>query len=224
MAASPTMAPPLPATRPAPRPVATPTWRVLIADDRRDTLQALRLLLDSQGFTVVPAISPIEALRAAEAHPIDAALIDLNYDAGRTSGDQGFDLIGRLRQMHSLLPIVAMTAWATPELTREAIKRGARDLIEKPWEESRLIATLRSHAELGQALRKVSHLEAEVQHLRAAATPVDAGSYEQMRLVDVEGALVKKAMLRFKGNVSRTAKALGLSRSALYRRLQRHGV
>lgn len=224
MAASPTLAPPLPATRPAPRPVTIPTWRVLIADDRRDTLQALRLLLDSQGFTVVPAVSPIEALRAAEAHPIDAALIDLNYDAGRTSGDQGFDLISRLKQMHRLLPIVAMTAWATPELTREAIKRGARDLIEKPWEESRLIATLRSHAELGQALRQVSHLEAEVQRLRAAAAPVDAGSYEQMRLVDVEGALVKKAMLRFRGNVSRTAKALGLSRSALYRRLQRHGV
>jgi len=224
MAASPTFAPTLPATRPAPRPVVAPTWRVLIADDRRDTLQALRLLLDSQGFTVVPAVTPIEALRAAEAHPIDAALIDLNYDAGRTSGDQGFDLISRLRQMHGQLPIVAMTAWATPELTREAIKRGARDLIEKPWEEARLVATLRSHAELGQALRKVSHLEAEVHRLRATATPVDAGSYEQMRLVDVEGALVKKAMLRFKGNVSRTAKALGLSRSALYRRLQRHGV
>lgn len=197
---------------------------MLIADDRRDTLQALRMLLDSQGFAVIPAVTPIEALRAAEAHPIDAALIDLNYDAGRTSGDQGFDLISRLRQMHSQLPILAMTAWATPALMAEAIKRGARDLIEKPWEESRLVATLRSHAELGQALRKVTHLETEVHRLRAAATPSDAGSYEQMRLIEVEGQLVQKAMLRFKGNVSRTAKALGLSRSALYRRLERHGV
>ena len=182
------------------------------------------MLLDTQGFSVVPAVSPIEALRAAEAHPIDAALIDLNYDSGRTSGDQGFDLISRLRQMHSQLPILAMTAWATPELQREAVKRGARDLIEKPWDESRLVATLRSHAELGQALRKVSHLEAEVHRLRATATPADAGSFEQMRLIEVEGALVKKAMLRFKGNVSHAAKSLGLSRSALYRRLQRHGV
>lgn len=224
MAASTTFATPLPATRPAPRPALAPSWRVLIADDRRDTLQALRMLLDSQGFTVVPAVSPIEALRAAEAHPIDAALVDLNYDNGRTSGDQGFDLISRLRQMHHQLPIVAMTAWATPELTREAIRRGARDLVEKPWDESRLVATLRSHAELGQALRKVHALETEVHRLRATATPADAGSFEQMRLIEVEGALVKKAMLRYKGNVSRAAKSLGLSRSALYRRLQRHGV
>ena len=224
MSSSTTFAPPLAVTRPAPRPASGPSWRVLIADDRRDTLQALRMLLDSQGFAVIPAVTPIEALRAAEAHPIDAALIDLNYDAGRTSGDQGFDLISRLRQMHSQLPILAMTAWATPALMAEAIKRGARDLIEKPWEESRLVATLRSHAELGQALRKVTHLETEVHRLRAAATPSDAGSYEQMRLIEVEGQLVQKAMLRFKGNVSRTAKALGLSRSALYRRLERHGV
>lgn len=224
MAASSTFAPPLAASRPAPRPSTAPTWRVLIADDRRDTLQALRLLLDGHGFSVVPAVTPIEAIRAAEAHPIDAALVDLNYDNGRTSGDQGFDLISRLRQMHSLLPILAMTAWATPELEREAMKRGACDLIEKPWEESRLVATLRSHAELGQALRKVNTLETEVQRLRATSTPADAGSYEQMRLIDVESALVKKAMLRFKGNVSRAAKALGLSRSALYRRLERHGV
>ncbi len=224
MAASTSFASPAPAARPAPRPLPMPGWRVLIADDRRDTLQALRLLLDSNGFNVVPAVSPIEAIRAAEAHPIDAALVDLNYDAGRTSGDQGFDLISRLRQMHANLPIIAMTAWATPELTREAMKRGARDLVEKPWEETRLVATLRSHCELGQALRKLNSLETEVNRLRATATPADAGSYEQMRLIEVEGALVKKAMLRFRGNVSRAAKALGLSRSALYRRLQRHGV
>lgn len=224
MAASTTFAPPLPAARPAARPAGAPAWRVLIADDRRDTLQALRMLLDSQGFSVVPAVTPIEALRAAEAHPIDAALVDLNYDNGRTAGDQGFDLISRLRQMHSLLPIIAMTAWATPELTREAIRRGARDLVEKPFEETRLVATLKSHAELGQALRKLSHLEHEVTRLKATAVPADEGTFEQMRLIDVEGALVKKAMLRCKGNVSRAAKALGLSRSALYRRLQRHGV
>lgn len=224
MAPSTTFATPLPATRPIPRPAAAPSWRVLIADDRRDTLQALRMLLDPQGFSVVPAVTPIEALRAAEAHPIDAALIDLNYDNGRTSGDQGFDLIGRLRQLHRHLPIIAMSAWTTPELTREAMHRGAHDLIEKPWDESRLVAMLRSHAELGQALRKVHHLESEVQRLQAATTPADTGAFEQMRLIDVEGALVKRAMLKFKGNVSRAAKALGLSRSALYRRLERHGV
>ena len=223
MAASTTFAPPLAVARPTPRTTA-PAWRVLIAEDRRDTLQALRHLLDPQGFSIVPAVTPLEAVRAAEAHPIDAALVDLHYEGSRAAGDQGFDLISRLRQLHSHLPIVAMTAWPTPELTREALRRGAREVIEKPFEEQRLVASLKSHAELGQALRKLSVLEHEVTRLRATTTPADDGSYEQMRLIEVEGALVKKAMLRFRGNVSRAAKALGLSRSALYRRLQRHGV
>src|SRR4051812_3563167 len=180
MAASTSFASPAPAARPAPRPLPMAGWRVLIADDRRDTLQALRLLLDSQGFSVVPAVTPIEALRAAEAHPIDAALVDLNYDSGRTSGDQGFDLISRLKQMHGMLPIIAMTAWATPELTREAIKRGARALVKKPWKKARLAATLRPHAERGQALRKAHPPEPEVPPPRATATPADAASFEQM--------------------------------------------
>jgi ActR/RegA family two-component response regulator len=122
---------------------------VLIADDRRDTLQALRMLLDSQGFTVVPAVSPIEALRAAEAHPIDAALVDLNYDNGRTSGDQGFapDLP---IQMHRQLPIVA-TAWAT----RNSRGIAARAIWSRSRGTSQLVAT---PAAVGQALRKVHAL------------------------------------------------------------------
>jgi len=195
--------------------------RVLVADDQRDVVEALRLLLGTHGLAVVPAHSPAEALASSD--PLDAALIDLNYDKGRTTGEQGFDLLTALRTRHPGLPIVAMTAWSTTDVAHEALKRGARDLVEKPWDDSRLVATVRAQAELGRALRRVAQLEAEVQALRgpAADSPVSDG---EMKLLQVEGLLVRRAMDRHQGNVSRAARTLGLSRSALYRRLDRHKI
>jgi DNA-binding NtrC family response regulator len=207
--------------RPSPGPAVQ--YRVLVADDERDVVEAVRLLFSANDLAVLPATSPAEAVAATRVQPIDAALIDLNYEKGRTNGEQGLDLISGLRRALPALPIVVMTAWSSIDLALEAMRRGARDFIEKPWDDSRLVKVMRSHAELGRALRRVGELETEVRQLRSG---VDGGSngLPSMRLLDVEGHLVRQAMERHQGNVSRAARTLGLSRSALYRRLERHKI
>jgi len=213
--------------RPAPRVpeahVPPVQLRVLVADDQRDVIEALRLLLGTHGVSIVPAFSPAEALETSQ--PVDAALVDLNYDKGRTSGTQGLDLLTALQGRHPGLPMVAMTAWGSLDLALEARRRGARDFIEKPWDDCRLVDTVRTQAELGRALRRLAQLESELLVLRQNGGPKTApDSIENMPLLQVEGLLVRRAMERHHGNVSRAARTLGLSRSALYRRLERHQI
>jgi len=197
--------------------------RILVADDQHDVIEAVRLLLESDGLTTIGATTPAQAIEIARTQTVHAALVDLNFEQGRTNGEQGLDLVGRLHQLDPALPITVMTAWSSIGLALEAMRRGAKDFVEKPFDDARLIATLRSQAELGQALRRVVELEAQLAATAATdgAAPV---SFEVMRLREVEGQLVRGAMQRARGNVSRAARALGLSRSALYRRLERHGL
>ena len=200
-------------------------YRVLVADDQDDVIEAVRLLLSTHDLSTVPAHSPTEAIARASTEPLDAALVDLNYDKGRTTGEQGLDLISALRKHAPTLPIVVMTAWSSIDLALEAVRRGAREFVQKPFEETRLVSILRTQAELGRALRRVSELESEVKQLRQpAGSPGAASAASSLRLLEVEGLLVRRAMERFEGNVSRAARALGLSRSALYRRLERHKI
>src|SRR5688572_20543064 len=140
--------------------------RLLVADDQPDVLTALRLLLGKEGIDVVCASSPAGALAAATAERFDAALIDLNYARDTTSGSEGLDLLARLRQADASLPVIVMTAWATVGLAVEAMRAGARDFVEKPWDNQRLLSIVRNQLELGQALKKGRRLEAENALLR----------------------------------------------------------
>jgi DNA-binding NtrC family response regulator len=144
--------------------------RVLVADDQADVLEALRLLLKAEGFEIEAASSPAGVLRAVEADDFDVVLMDLNYTRDTTSGREGLDLLARLREVDVTLPVVVMTAWGSVEGAVESMRRGARDYIEKPWDNERLIATLRTHAELGRALRRSQRLEGENRHLRETGT------------------------------------------------------
>jgi DNA-binding NtrC family response regulator len=139
---------------------------ILIADDQPDVLEALRLLLKGEGFAIETAASPAQALSALEARDFAAVLIDLNYARDTTSGQEGLDLLARIREIDPSLPVVVMTAWASIELAVEAMRRGARDFIQKPWENARLLAIVRTQLELGQALRRGQRLEAEMSLLR----------------------------------------------------------
>jgi len=145
--------------------------RVLIADDQPDILEALRLLLKPEGYQVETAGSPAQALETAEAGDFDAVLIDLNYTRDTTSGEEGLDLLARLQALDSSLPVVVMTAWGSVELAVEAMGRGARDFVQKPWDNHRLLAVLLTQIELSRALRHGQRLEAENRLLRAAGRP-----------------------------------------------------
>jgi DNA-binding NtrC family response regulator len=145
------------------------TFRILIADDQADVLEALRLLLKPEGFSIDTATSPAQALRAIETHDYDAVLVDLNYARDTTSGAEGLDLLARIRSLDAALPVVVMTAWGSVELAVDAIRRGARDFIQKPWDNARVVATVRTQAELGGILRRSSRLEAQATALHADA-------------------------------------------------------
>lgn len=140
--------------------------RVLLADDQPDVLEALRLLLKGEGYAVGTARSPGEIVERVERGEWDVLLMDLNYARDTTSGREGLDLLDQLQSRAPHLPVVVMTAWATVEVAVEALKKGARDFVEKPWDNHRLLSILRTQIELGRALAKGQRLEAENRMLR----------------------------------------------------------
>jgi DNA-binding NtrC family response regulator len=145
--------------------------RVLVADDQPDVLEALRLLLKGEGYHLETASSPTGLLAALDAREFDVVLMDLNYTRDTTSGAEGLDLLTRIQGLDPTLPVVVMTAWGSVELAVEAMRRGARDFIQKPWDNARLLAIIRTQIELSQALRRGRRLEAENQLLRDETRP-----------------------------------------------------
>jgi DNA-binding NtrC family response regulator len=145
--------------------------RVLVADDQKDVLEALRLLLKSEGWEVETVTSPAGVLQALDQRDFDVALIDLNYTRDTTSGGEGLDLLTEIQQLDSTTPVVVMTAWGSISGAVEAMRRGARDYIQKPWDNTRLVATLRTQVELGRALRNTQRLESENLMLRRRGLP-----------------------------------------------------
>jgi len=135
--------------------------RILVADDQADVLAAIRLLLKAEGFDLDTAASPSGVLKAIDSQEFDVVLMDLNYARDTTSGAEGLDLLARIRSADPTLPVVVMTAWGSVDLAVEAMRRGARDFIQEPWDNARLLAILRTHVELSEALRKGRRLEAE---------------------------------------------------------------
>ena len=135
--------------------------RILVADDQKDVIEALRLLLKSERYQIDTAESPAAVLRSVDRREYDVVLIDLNYARDTTSGEEGLELLARLRAADESLPVVVMTAWGSIGLAVEAMRRGARDFIEKPWENERVLSILRTQTELGRALRRSIRLEAQ---------------------------------------------------------------
>ena len=140
--------------------------RILIADDDRDVLEALRLLLKGEGYETEAVAQPADVLKTLPTRDYSLALIDLNYARDTTSGREGLDLLASINALDVTLPVVVMTAWGTVELAVEALRRGAKDFIQKPWDNQRLLTILSTQIELSQALRKGARLEAENRVLR----------------------------------------------------------
>ena len=145
--------------------------RILVADDQPDVLEAIRLLLKSEGYQIETAKSPAAVLKAIEARDFSLAIIDLNYARDTTSGQEGLDLLSKLQAADATLPVVVMTAWASVEIAVEAMRRGAKDFITKPWENPRLISIVKNQIELAGAVRAYRRLEQENQILRGKGGP-----------------------------------------------------
>jgi DNA-binding NtrC family response regulator len=145
--------------------------RILAADDQEHILEALDLLLHPQGYRVDKVRSPALVREALASNSYDAILIDLNYTRDTTSGQEGLDLLSQIVALDATVPVIVMTAWANVELAVEAMRRGARDFVQKPWENERLISILRTQVELHRALQQAARLEAENRLLRAEGRP-----------------------------------------------------
>ncbi len=164
--------------------------RILVADDQAAVRDALRLLLKGEGYLVTQATSPAETLATVQADDFALAFIDLNYTRDTTSGQEGLDLLDRLLATEGAPPVVVMTAWATVDLAVEAMRRGARDFVQKPWENARVLATVRTQIELSGVRRRNERLEAENDLLRndcGTADPIAPG---------IDGFVARSAAMR----------------------------
>ena len=146
---------------PSMKKLGTAAASVLIADDQADVSEALRMLLKGEGYQVAIANSPRQFLARLEEEDFDLALIDLNYTRDTTSGQEGLVLLHRARALDATLPVVVMTAWGSVELAVEALRNGAKDFVQKPWDNPRLLTIVRTQIELSRALRQGQRLEAE---------------------------------------------------------------
>src|ERR1700730_6878742 len=141
--------------------LAAPIPRTLIAEDQPDVLAALRLLLRSAGYQTEAVSSPAAVLDAIRQRDFDVVLMDLNYARDTTSGQEGLDLITNIQNLDNTLPVVVLTAWASVELAVEAMHRGVRDFVQKPWDNSHLLKSLRNQIELGRNQRQQKRLDQE---------------------------------------------------------------
>ena len=156
----------------SPAPAAVERARVLIADDQADVREALRLLLKAEGYYTETVSNPEAVLHALQISDFDIVLMDLNYQRDTTSGQEGIDLLSRIQAIDSKLAVVVMTAWGSVELAVEAMRRGAKDFIQKPWENQRLLSIVRLQVDLFRTMRRAERLEAENNLLRAENRPV----------------------------------------------------
>jgi len=135
---------------------------ILISDDQPDILESLRLLLKPEGYLIETVDSPDRALAAVAAGDFDAALVDLNYSRDTTSGSEGLELLEKLQTLDSTLPVVVMTAWGSVEVAVQAIRLGARDFIEKPWDNEDLMLIIRNGLEKQKLLKKLQEKITEI--------------------------------------------------------------
>lgn len=159
------------------------TIRVLVVDDQPAVLDALKMLLCSEGFQVDTARSPQVTLESLSLREYDVLLVDLNYTRDTTSGQEGLVLLENIRAIDAQIPVVVMTAWGTIDLAVEAVRRGARDFIQKPWDDERLVTTVRNQADLCQAFRRAQRLEAENKLFRSQGRPTFIAEAVAMRSV-----------------------------------------
>ena len=158
--------------------------RILVADDQVDVLESLRLLLKNEGFAIEAVTSPKAVLDALQTTTYDVLLLDMNYARDTTSGREGIELLSEIHRMSDTLPVVLMTAWGTVDLDEvEAMRTGSFDFVEKPWNNNRLIDTLRRNIREGRSRQKKRKLAANSTEMMR---DLDEAHQTQQRLLPSE--------------------------------------
>lgn len=179
-----------------------PFGPILFVEDDAAVTQAIRLALRPVGGEVVAATGLQDLPAVLHERRYAAALLDMNFRPGAHDGRDGIEAIALIRAADPALAIVMLTVHGGVALAVEALKAGACDFLLKPWRNDRLIAALQG----------------------AAALTARQRDGEAMSLEEIERHAIARALDRHEGNVSRAATALGLTRPALYRRMEKHGL
>jgi DNA-binding NtrC family response regulator len=165
---------------------------ILVADDQPAVREALRILLTNAGYRVELAASPREVLRLIKEQEFGLALLDLNYARDTTSGEEGLELVQQLQKIEGAPPVLVMTAWATVDLAVAAMRSGARDFIQKPWDNARVLSIIQTQLQVEAETRRANRLEAENQLLRKEM----AGSFGSDLLGEPEAFIARSAAMR----------------------------
>lgn len=165
--------------------MSVPSGRVLIADDQADVLAALRLLFKGEGYEIETVSSPAAVLRCLQERDFDALLMDLNYSRDTTSGQEGLDLLARIQGLETAPAVAVMTAWSSVDLAVEAMRRGAQDFVQKPWENARLVTIVRNLVALRRSRRQSERLQAENEILRGVGPILIAESPAMRPVLDL---------------------------------------
>lgn len=159
--------------------------RILVSDDQPDILEALRLLLKGAGYLAETVDSPQALLRALDARSFDLILMDLNYARDTTSGQEGLDLLDKLRVRPDCAPVVVMTAWGNVELAVDAMHRGATDFVQKPWDNLRLLGTIEKQAREAAARRSAERqARSEIEIARHVQEKLFPQPVKQLRSIE----------------------------------------
>jgi len=165
--------------------------RILVGDDQPDILEALRLLLKGAGYQNVLVDSPQALLRAARSEPFDLILMDLNYARDTTSGEEGLDLLSSLEAQSNAAPIIVMTAWSNVDLAVEAMRRGACDFVQKPWDNARLLGAIRKQAaEASARIKADRRVKTELEIAHNVQQKLFPGQTRQLASIDYYGRCV----------------------------------
>src|SRR5277367_4200173 len=169
----------------------TGVLNILVGDDQVDVLEALRLLLKGAGHRSVLVDSPQALLRAARSETFDLILMDLNYARDTTSGAEGLDLLSSLHAQDNGAPVVVMTAWSSVDLAVEAMRRGACDFVQKPWDNARLLDTIQKQAhETGERLRQERRVKTELEIARNVQQKLFPHVDRSLRTLEYDGRCV----------------------------------
>lgn len=176
---------------------------ILIIEDDPDVQRAARIALAAEFVHIDVLPRPDDELEARLSRAsVDVVLLDMNFVTGERAGTAGLDALARISACDATLAVVLMTAYGGVQLAVTALKRGATDFVLKPWDNDKLVAAARSAAAVTRQRRKA----------------------EAQTLDQLERGAIERALTRAGGNISIAAAALGLSRAALYRRIDRHGL